>query len=247
MKEMDKRDCLEDVQKYIKQNVDSTDITALMQVIEKAIQQNYILDCDVIEVLNYIEANVWGIYHKGYRDYNGRWHDDSYELELGIWEKGSLCCSMIKDAVYKLKKKYAYMQQQKGGGGSADSDALELGGGSSVDPKEESKQPQRLELSQKKGVTANSRGFQGHILFSDKPGLIETLHSLIDNKIGKYVAMVIRAATDVGAMSKPTFEEVKTEFGYIGAKGGYNSYYNKPETYDNNDFNFVKAEILKHK
>lgn len=149
MEETDKRDCLKDVQEYIKQNVNSTDKETLMQAIEKTIQQNYIPSCDVVEVLTYIGANIWGIHHKGYTDFKGKWHDDSYELELGIWERGSLCCGMISDAIRLLKKKYTYMQSQKVGDSPvlpSDSDAEKLSGVlSSMDSKEKKEQTQLTE------------------------------------------------------------------------------------------------------
>ena len=119
MTEKDKQDCLQGVQEYIKQNTNSQDKEALMQAIEKVLQQNYIFDSDVLEVLDYIGVNIWGIYHKGYMDFKGNWHDDYYELELGIWERGSLCCGMIKDAIRLLKKKYTYMQSRNVGGSSS--------------------------------------------------------------------------------------------------------------------------------
>ena len=160
MTEKDKQDCLQGVQEYIKQNTNSKDKEALMQAIEKVLQQNYIFDSDVLEVLDYIGVNIWGIYHKGYMDFKGNWHDDYYELELGIWERGSLCCGMIKDAIRLLKKKYTYMQSRNVGGSSsacgaspecvcpADSDVSSVGVVSPENGKVQSKQPQQLELPQ---------------------------------------------------------------------------------------------------
>ena len=160
MTEKDKQDCLQGVQEYIKQNTNSQDKEALMQAIEKVLQQNYIFDSDVLEVLDYIGVNIWGIYHKGYMDFKGNWHDDYYELELGIYERGSLCCDMIKDAIRLLKKKYTYMQSRNVGGSSsacgaspecvcpADSDVSSVCVVSPENGKVQSKQPQQLELPQ---------------------------------------------------------------------------------------------------
>lgn len=253
MTEKDKQDCLQGVQEYIKQNTNSQDKEALMQAIEKVLQQNYIFDSDVLEVLDYIGVNIWGIYHKGYMDFKGKWHDDYYELELGIYERGSLCCDMIKDAIRLLKKKYTYMQSRNVGGSSsacgaspecvcpADSDVSSVCVVSHEDGKVQSKQPQQL------GDLENKRKFAEHILIQDKLGLLEELHNLLDNKIGKYVAMTIRAAVEVGVMSRPYFPEVKAEFVEVGNKSGYNAYYNKVEAYDKNDFEYVKEKLLKYK
>lgn len=253
MRETDKRDCLKGVQEYIKQNAKSKDKEALIQAIEKVLQQNYIFGSDVFDVLDYINANKGGILHRGYRDSKGMWHDDSYELELDIWTKGYGCYDMVSDAIYKLKKKYTYMQSRNVGGSSsacgaspecvcpADSDVTSVGGVSPEDGKEDGKQPQQL------GGLENKRKFAEHILIQDKLGLLEELHNLLDNKIGKYVAMTIRAAVEVGVMSRPYFPEVKAEFVEVGSKSGYNAYYNKVEAYDKNDFEYVKEKLLKYK
>jgi len=231
MRETNKRDCLKGVQEYIKQNAKSKDKEALIQAIEKVLQQNYIFGSDVFDVLDYINANKGGILHRGYRDSKGMWHDDSYELELDIWTKGYGCYDMVSDAIYKLKKKYTYMQSRNVGGSSsacgaspecvcpADSDVTSVGGVFPDNGKEQSKQPQQL------GDLENKRKFAEHILIQDKLGLLEELHNLLDNKIGKYVAMTIRAAVEVGVMSRPYFPEVKAEFVEVGNKSGYNAYY----------------------
>lgn len=253
MRETDKRDCLKGVQEYIKQNAKSKDKEALIQAIEKVLQQNYIFGSDVFDVLDYINANKGGILHRGYRDSKGMWHDDSYELELDIYTKGYGCYDMVSDAIYKLKKKYTYMQSRNVGGSSsacgaspdgvcpADSDVTSVGGVSTEDGKEDGKQPQQL------GDLENKRKFAEHILIQDKLGLLEELHNLLDNKIGKYVAMTIRAAVEVGVMSRPYFTEVKAEFVEVGNKSGYNAYYNKVEAYNKNDFEYVKEKLLKYK
>ena len=170
MTEKDKQDCLQGVQEYIKQNTNSQDKEALMQAIEKVLQQNYIFDSDVLEVLDYIGVNIWGIYHKGYMDFKGKWHDDYYEVELGIYERGSLCCDMIKDAIRLLKKKYTYMQSRNVGGSSsacgaspecvcpADSDVTSVGGVSPDNGKEQSKQPQQNKKPSFSGSGAEVRG-----------------------------------------------------------------------------------------
>lgn len=233
MEEMDKRDCLKDVQEYIKQNVDSTDKAALMQAIETAIKDNYILDKDVVEVLDYIATNRGGVCVSGERvDSKEYRHEPQIACEMSIWDKGGKCYDMIPDAVYKLKKKYAYMQQQKGGGGSADSDAQELGGASSVDSKEESKQPKPKRIPP----------FETCILASNKKEYLEKLHELIDNKIGRSVAMVIQAAINTKGIIKPSSTQVIKEFGNIGNVGGYNSYLKQDFTQDADYKNLI--EIL---
>lgn len=235
MTEKDKQDCLQGVQEYIKQNTNSKDKEALMQAIEKVLQQNYIFDSDVLEVLDYIGVNIWGIYHKGYMDFKGNWHDDYYELELGIWERGSLCCGMIKDAIRLLKKKYTYMQSRNVGGSSsacgaspecvcpADSDVTSVGGVSPDNGKEQSKQPQQLEQPQKKrGRSVKS--FSDCILIEDKDGLLDKLHTILDGRKGKFVYLVLNTLLYEGVLKSYTHTQITKEFGDIGSDSAKTRY-----------------------
>lgn len=248
MTEKDKQDCLQGVQEYIKQNTNSKDKEALMQAIEKVLQQNYIFDSDVLEVLDYIGVNIWGIYHKGYMDFKGNWHDDYYELELGIWERGSLCCGMIKDAIRLLKKKYTYMQSRNVGGSSsacgaspecvcpADSDVTSVGGVSPDNGKEQSKQPQQNKKP----------SFSACILANNKDEYLKGLHGLIDGNVGKFVAMVIQAAIETKGIVRPSSTQVKDEFGNIGNISGYNNYM-KVDFSKELDFKNLKDVLLELK
>lgn len=58
----------------------------------------------------------------------------------------------------------------------------------------------------------------------EKDRILKILHSLIDGKKGKDVAMVIFAACTANIILKPTFTQVKNEFGNIGNVSGYNKY-----------------------
>ena len=228
MRETDKRGCLVDVQKYIKQNAKSKDEEALIQAIEKVLQQNYIFGSDVFEVLDYINANKGGILHRGYRDSKGMWHDDSYELELDIWTKGYGCYDMVSDAIYKLKKKYTYMQSRNVGGSSsacgaspecvchADSDVSSVCVVSPENGKVQSKQPQQLEQPQKKrGRSAKS--FSDCILVEDKDGLLAKLHQVLDGRKGRDVYLVLNTLLYEGVLLKYTYTQAKNEFGDIGS------------------------------
>lgn len=55
-------------------------------------------------------------------------------------------------------------------------------------------------------------------------GLIKKLHSLIDGKKGKDLCLYIVACIKLGKLTKPTYTQVKNEFGDIGNKAGYNRY-----------------------
>lgn len=53
------------------------------------------------------------------------------------------------------------------------------------------------------------------------------LHKVIDGKKGRFVALVIKAGVKMGSLDKPTYTQVKQEFGDIGNKSGYNRYMNQ--------------------
>ena len=164
MEYTDKRDVLLEVQRYIKDNFNSGDVDALVLAIEKALQDNYILDSDAIDVLDFVDRYKGGICvgepYKGY--------EPKYECELDIWTKGGKCYALVRDAVHRLKKKYANKMQPQQGGSDAASKM----------------QPQRK----------REKSFIDYIVVEDKENYLSKLHELIDNKVGKYVAMVITAA-----------------------------------------------------
>ena len=196
MTEKDKRDILKDIQTFIHNNANNSDVNALIQAMEKAIQDNYILDRDAIEVLDFVDRYKGGICvsepYKGY--------EPKYEFEMSIWDRGSKCFALVSDAVHKLKKKYACKMQPQQGGSDA---AYKM-------------QPQRK----------REKSFIDYIVVEDKENYLSKLHELIDNKVGRAVAMVIKAAIETKGMTRPTSTMVEKEFGYIGSKGGYNKYLN---------------------
>ena len=171
-----------------------------------------------IEILEYIKEHKWE---------QTKFKNGDNEERFGVWQYGEnffkwsdLVIEYLVDSLEDMAKKM---------------------GGSSLVTKEQSKQPQQL------GDFENKRKFAEHILIQDKLELLEELHDLLKGKIGKYVAMTIRAAVEVGVMSRPYFSEVKAEFVEVGDKSGYNTYYNKVEAYDKNDFEYVKGKLLKYK
>ena len=171
-----------------------------------------------IEILEYIKEHKWE---------KTKFKNGDNEERFGVWQYGEnffvwsdLVIDYLVDSLEDMAKKM---------------------GGSSLVTKEQSKQPQQL------GDFENKRKFAEHILIQDKLELLEELHDLLKGKIGKYVAMTIRAAVEVGVMSRPYFSEVKAEFVEVGDKSGYNTYYNKVEAYNKNDFEYVKGKLLKYK
>lgn len=230
---------LEEYQVFVIRNVYATDTSVLKTFLKKMVEDK--ITSKAIEILEYIKE------HKG---------DNIKSMALGkrfdVFERGSVFYNYtgsviddiledIEDRAEQSKQPQQLEQLQDDGVCPADSDVPSVGGVSPDDGKEQSKQPQQLEDLE------NKRKFAEHILIQDKLGLLEELHNLLDNKIGKYVAMTIRAAVEVGVMSRPYFPEVKAEFVEVGNKSGYNAYYNKVEAYDQNDFEYVKEKLLKYK
>ena len=83
--------------------------------------------------------------------------------------------------------------------------------------------------------------FESCILIDDKEQLLQKLHKLIDGKKGKFVANVIKVCCSVGIIVKPTYTQVRNEFGDIGAKSGYNKYMSYQ--YKNEDSESIKKAL----
>lgn len=66
--------------------------------------------------------------------------------------------------------------------------------------------------------------FKECLWVEDKDDLLAMLHKMIDGKKGKVVANIISVCMENGLMEKPTYTQVKEEFGEIGNKSGYNKY-----------------------
>ena len=73
----------------------------------------------------------------------------------------------------------------------------------------------------------DERGIASCILHPDDlPRILKVLHDLIDGRHGKIVALVVRCAIENGLIVRPTYAQMKAEFGDIGAKSGFNKYMN---------------------
>ncbi|MCH3994922.1 MAG: hypothetical protein LKG14_02140 [Prevotella sp.] len=99
----------------------------------------------------------------------------------------------------------------------------------------ESGQPQQAQTPREKRQR-HKVTFRDKLLAENKDEALAKLHSLIDGRIGKYVALVILESIEEGILQKPTYKQVKDEFGDIGAESGYNRYVSEERMY-------TKAEI----
>lgn len=86
-----------------------------------------------------------------------------------------------------------------------------------------------------------AKPFKDCLLDPDKEQHLKKIHSLIDGRKGKDVALVIRASIQLGWIIKPTFLQVKNEFGNIGNKSGYNTQMSKRQ--DDTEIDGIKVAL----
>lgn len=89
--------------------------------------------------------------------------------------------------------------------------------------KEYSKQQEEPKQKEKGG---RPKGTFKDRLIDDTDGKhLEILKTVIAERKGKDVALVILCAMEFGWLLKPTFSQVEDEFGDIGSRQGYNKYF----------------------
>lgn len=99
-----------------------------------------------------------------------------------------------------------------------------------------------IQPQQEQALTCKTT-FKDKIIAENKDEVLNKLHSMIDGKRGKNVALVIFASVEIGLILKPTYKEVKNEFGNIGAESGYNNYLNKSK-FSDSEINGIKKRLL---
>lgn len=63
------------------------------------------------------------------------------------------------------------------------------------------------------------------VMLNDNTGeKLKKLHTLIDGKKGKSLALIIMACVKQGYMTKPTYQQLAGEFGDIGSRQAYTNY-----------------------
>ena len=85
------------------------------------------------------------------------------------------------------------------------------------------------EPQQRKSIATRGKGRPKETLkekmINDADGSkLQKIHTKMDGKKGKDAALIILACIKKGWMLKPTYTQVKNEFGDIGSKTGYNTY-----------------------
>lgn len=90
------------------------------------------------------------------------------------------------------------------------------------------KNSQRHEDEKQPRPRKQSKTIKDYILLQDeeqKDELLKVLHSLLDNKLGRWAGLVVAISVKMGLLVKPTFKMVVAEFGDIGNESGFNKYY----------------------
>ena len=92
-----------------------------------------------------------------------------------------------------------------------------------------------------------SKTIKDYILLQDeeqKNELLKVLHSLLDNKLGRWAGLVVAISVKMGLLVKPTFKMLVAEFGDIGNESGFNRYFGIADKALNGEINtYTKNEI----
>lgn len=86
-------------------------------------------------------------------------------------------------------------------------------------------QPQQSKTTRRKGRPKST--FKD-CMVNDEDGIrLKKIHSVMKGRIGKGAALVMLACIKKGWLIRPTYAQVKNEFGDIGSSSGYNKYLNE--------------------
>lgn len=110
------------------------------------------------------------------------------------------------------------------------------------EPQPEATEQEEIPQEQASNQTSKKKGrptkyFKCHLLGNEaeQTATLNRLHTLIDGKQGKDVALIVMAAVNDGKITKPTFATVKNEFGNIGSKQGFDRYSNNPNLFSEDE------------
>lgn len=86
------------------------------------------------------------------------------------------------------------------------------------------KEPQQRKSIATRGKGRPKETLKEKMINDADGGKLQKIHTKMDGKKGKDAALIILACIKKGWMLKPTYTQVKNEFGDIGSKSGYNTY-----------------------
>lgn len=90
------------------------------------------------------------------------------------------------------------------------------------------KDSRRHEDEKKPRPRKQSKTIKDCILLQDeeqKNELLKVLHSLLDNKLGRFAGLVVAISVKLGLLARPKFKILAAEFVGIGCESGFNKYY----------------------
>lgn len=106
---------------------------------------------------------------------------------------------------------------------------------------------QEQQRKQPKQPKKQSKTIKDYILLQDekqKDELLKVLHSLLDNKLGRFAGLVIAISVKLGLLAKPTFKMLAAEFVSIGNESGFNKYYKIAEKALKGEINTYQKEEI---
>ena len=92
-----------------------------------------------------------------------------------------------------------------------------------------------------------SKTIKDCILLQDeeqKDELLKVLHSLLDNKLGRWAGLVVAISVKLGLLARPKFKILAAEFVGIGCESGFNRYYIIAEKALKGEINTYKKEEI---
>lgn len=93
-----------------------------------------------------------------------------------------------------------------------------------TEPQQEHPEPQPEQPKPTRGK-GRPKGTLKNKMVDDADGSkLQKMHTKLDGKRGKDVSLMVLACIKKGWLTKPTYTQVKNEFGDIGSKTGYNKY-----------------------
>ncbi|MBO7428446.1 MAG: hypothetical protein J6Y22_04200 [Paludibacteraceae bacterium] len=88
-------------------------------------------------------------------------------------------------------------------------------------------EPQQEQTKKTRGRGRPKKTFKDRMIDDADGNKLKKIHTKIDGKKGKDATLIILACLKKGWLARPTYTEVKNEFGDIGSKTGYNRYLNE--------------------
>lgn len=99
-----------------------------------------------------------------------------------------------------------------------------------------------------KKVGRKVESFRDNLLVDEdrKDALLAKLHSLMNGRKGKDLALIVYSCVKMGWMTKPTFTQIESEFskfGDVGNKSGFNNYANNPSKFTDDEINGMMERL----